>query len=93
LGGGAFLDAQTRDRIKEKGLSVWLRVDRALLLERVLRHGDRPLLKTADPRETMEHLLDAREPVYAQADVTVLCDDRPVAQTARRVREAIEHAR
>ncbi len=90
LGGGAFMDAETRGRIKESGLSVWLKVDHALLLARVLRHGDRPLLKEGDPREKMERLLSEREPVYAQADLTVLCDDRPVAQTARRVREAIE---
>ena len=90
LGGGAFMDVETREKISKAALSVWLKVDHALLLERVLRHGDRPLLKEGDPREKMERLLREREPVYAQADLTVLCDDRPVAQTARRVRDAIE---
>lgn len=89
LGGGAFIDPQTRERIKQSALSVWLKVDHALLLERVLRHGDRPLLKEGDPKEKMERLLAEREPVYAQADLIVLCDDRPVAQTAKRVSEAI----
>jgi shikimate kinase len=92
LGGGAFIDAQTRERVGQNALSVWLKVDRDLLLERVLRHGDRPMLKDGDPREKMTALLDAREPIYAQADVTVLCDDRPVAQTAKRVRDAIQAA-
>jgi len=92
LGGGAFIDPQTRERINTAALSVWLKVDHALLLERVLRHGNRPLLKDGDPKEKMERLLAEREPVYAQADLVVLCDDRPVAQTARRVRDAIQAA-
>ena len=92
LGGGAFMDEEIREKITDTGFSVWLKVEHALLLERVLRHGDRPLLKTGDPREKMMRLLAEREPIYAQADLTVLCDDRPVAQTARRVREALANA-
>jgi shikimate kinase len=90
LGGGAFMDTQTRERVKKAALSVWLKVDRQILLNRVLRHGDRPLLKEGDPREKMAKILDEREPVYAEADLTVLCDDRPVTLTASRVREAIQ---
>jgi shikimate kinase len=90
LGGGAFIDDQTRISIKKAALSVWLRVEHELLLQRVLRHGDRPMLKGGDPNERMKQLLAEREPVYAEADLTVLCDDRPVQQTAQRVREAIE---
>ena len=88
LGGGAFVDPETRQRIKSAALSVWLKVDHALLLARVLRHGSRPMLKD-DPQEKMKRLLAEREPIYAEADLTVLCDDRPVPQTARRVRDAI----
>lgn len=90
LGGGAFMDAETRAAIKEAGFSIWLKVDHALLLERVTRRGGRPMLQGADPKEKMTRLLAEREPVYALADLTVLCDDRPVAQTAKRVREAIK---
>jgi shikimate kinase len=89
VGGGAFMDDETRMRIKESALSVWLKVDRAILLSRVLRHGERPLLKEGDPREKMMRLLDEREPVYAEADLVVDCDDRPVIHTAKRVAEAI----
>ena len=78
LGGGAFMDAQTRACIKDAAFSVWLKVDHALLMERVLRHGGRPLLQDGNPQEKMARLLAEREPVYAQADLTVLCDDRPV---------------
>lgn len=89
LGGGAFIDVETRARVKETALSVWLKVERGLLLERVLRHGDRPMLKGGDPQEKMNALLAVREPIYAEADLAVLCDDRPVAQTAWRVWEAL----
>ncbi|MDR3450139.1 MAG: shikimate kinase [Alphaproteobacteria bacterium] len=90
LGGGAFMEDETRARVEEKAFSVWLKVDRDLLVERVLRHGERPMLKGGDPRERMATLLDAREPVYAGADLTVLCDDRPVAETAKRVLAAMQ---
>ncbi len=92
VGGGAFMNTETRARIMESALSVWLKVDREILLARVLRHGERPLLKEGDPREKMMRLLDEREPVYAEANLVVDCDDRPVAQTARRVAEAIQAA-
>lgn len=70
-GGGAFMNAQTRDLIREKGLSVWLRADLDLLMERVSRRQNRPLLKTDNPRATMERLMTERYPIYAEADVVV----------------------
>jgi shikimate kinase len=70
-GGGAFMDATTRALIKQLGLSIWLRADIGLLMERVLKRPTRPLLKNANPRETMERLMKERYPVYAEADVTI----------------------
>lgn len=70
-GGGAFMDQTTRDNISARGLSVWLRADLDVLMRRVLRRNNRPLLKQGDPRATMERLIGERYPVYAQADVTV----------------------
>lgn len=70
-GGGAFMNAETRDLIREKGLSVWLRADLDLLMERVARRQNRPLLQTADPRAVMQRLMTERYPVYAEADVVV----------------------
>jgi len=75
-GGGAFLDERTRGRIAERAVSVWLRADLPLLLSRVLRRGNRPLLKS-DPEGVLKRLIDERYPVYAAADVTV--DSREVA--------------
>ena len=70
-GGGAFMDPTTRSLIKERGLSVWLRANIELLMERVAKRPTRPLLKNGDPRGTMERLMAERYPVYAEADITV----------------------
>ena len=89
LGGGAFTDPETRTRIKQQALSVWIQVDRELLIKRVLRHGNRPLLKGGDPKEKLEKILSEREPIYAEADLTVLCDDRPIKENAQQIADAI----
>jgi shikimate kinase len=76
-GGGAFMDPRTRARIAERGVSIWLRADIGLLLRRVGKRPNRPLLKTADPRAVLERLLAERSPVYALADLTVDSVDAP----------------
>lgn len=70
-GGGAFMDPATRTLIKAEGLSVWLRANIDLLMERVTKRPTRPLLRNDDPRGTMERLMAERYPVYAQADIIV----------------------
>ena len=76
-GGGAFMREETRRRIQEKGISVWLRADPDVILRRVKRRTDRPLLQTDDPSVTIRRLVDERYPIYAQADITVLSRDVP----------------
>ncbi len=76
-GGGAFMREETRQRIRAKGVSMWLRADPEVILRRVKRRSDRPLLQTDDPAATIQRLVDERYPVYAQADVTVLSRDVP----------------
>ncbi|MEA2834986.1 MAG: shikimate kinase, partial [Methylobacteriaceae bacterium] len=70
-GGGAFMNAATRARIAETSISIWLKADLDTLMRRVRKRATRPLLQTADPVGTMQRLLAEREPIYAQADVTV----------------------
>ena len=70
-GGGAFMRADTREAIRTAGISVWLRAELGVLMRRVLRRDDRPLLKTADPEQRMRDLMDERYPIYAEADITV----------------------
>ena len=76
-GGGAFMNEETRDRIREKGVSVWLRADLDVLVRRCARRDDRPLLKNGDMRETLENLIDQRYPVYGEADIVVDTGDKP----------------
>jgi shikimate kinase len=76
-GGGAYMNDETRRAIAENGLSVWLKADLDTLMGRVGRKPTRPLLKTENPRATMEKLIAVRYPVYAHADLTVPTrDDR-----------------
>jgi len=76
-GGGAFMDPETRARIKEFGVSIWLRADLDVLLKRVKKRNNRPLLKRGDPREILERLITERYPVYAEADLVVDSLDGP----------------
>ncbi|KUL93725.1 shikimate kinase [Bosea sp. WAO] len=76
-GGGAYMNADTRARIAEFGISVWLKADADVLMRRVRKRSNRPLLRTADPEGTMRRLLAEREPVYSQADITVISSDDP----------------
>ncbi len=76
-GGGAFINPETRAKIKERGISVWLRADLPVLMRRVSKRETRPLLKTADPEAVMRDLMDKRYPVYAEADITLESRDVP----------------
>lgn len=76
-GGGAFMNADTRAHIKEKGVSIWLKADVETLLKRVKRKSNRPLLQNADPEGTLRNLLAAREATYAQADLTITSCEVP----------------
>ncbi|WP_454652293.1 shikimate kinase [Bradyrhizobium liaoningense] len=76
-GGGAFMREETRARIAAKAISIWLRADHDVIMRRVRRRADRPLLQTADPEGTVTRLLAQREPVYANADLTIASRDVP----------------
>jgi shikimate kinase len=77
-GGGAFMNSDTRAAIRAKGISIWLSAEFDVLMRRInKRRGERPLLQTADPAETLRQLLAERTPTYAQADITVESRDVP----------------
>ncbi len=73
-GGGAYLASENREIISRNGVAVWLKVDIATLWSRVRHKDTRPLLRTADPRATLERIASEREPVYALADLTAEAD-------------------
>ena len=75
--GGAFVNPATRALVRARALSVWLKADVDLLLRRVKRKNDRPLLRVADPEAVLKRLLTEREAVYAEAEITVTSLDVP----------------
>jgi shikimate kinase len=76
-GGGAFMREETRNLIRAKAVSIWLKADADVIMKRVKRRADRPLLQTEDPAATVSRLLEAREPVYQSADLTIWSRDVP----------------
>jgi shikimate kinase len=76
-GGGAFMSAETRSKIKADGISIWLRAELPVLLRRVAKRDTRPLLKGSDPEAVMGNLMAQRYPVYAEADLIIESRDVP----------------
>ncbi|HRE20159.1 MAG TPA: shikimate kinase [Rhabdaerophilum sp.] len=74
-GGGAFMSSETRAAIRDNGVSVWLKAEFDVLMRRVRKRSNRPLLKTEDPEATVRRLIEERYPIYAEADVTILSTD------------------
>lgn len=100
-GGGAFIDSVTRAAVAAHGVSIWLKADAEVLMRRVRRRANRPLLQTPDPDAALRALLETREPVYALADLIIQSRDVPhetvvadiVAALARRFAHAGHEAR
>jgi shikimate kinase len=88
-GGGAFMDPMTRAVIARRGVSLWLRADLDVLVHRVSRRADRPLLKAGDPRAILGELIERRHPVYAEAEVTVDSGDGSPEATVNRAIAAL----
>jgi shikimate kinase len=91
-GGGAVMREETRDRIRDKAVSIWLKADAEVIMRRVKRRADRPLLHTPDPAATVSRLLEQREPVYQNSDLTICSRDEPHEKVVEECIEAL-HAR
>jgi shikimate kinase len=89
-GGGAFMNEQTRLGVAERGVSVWLKADIDLLMQRVAKKPSRPLLQNPDPRAVMARLMEERYPVYATADITIVTRDERREIIAGEVLEALK---
>ena len=74
-GGGAYINERSRRQIRKGGLTVWLNAELDVLWDRVNKRDTRPLLKTENPKQTLENLMNARYPIYSEADLTVLSRD------------------
>ncbi len=88
-GGGAYLDEETRALIRERAISIWLKADIDLMMSRVARRNNRPLLKGKEPRAVFEQQIAERYPIYAQADITVDSVDGPPDKSLDRVLTAL----
>jgi len=88
-GGGAFMDPLTRAVIRQRAVSLWLRADLDVLVQRVSRRSDRPLLKTGDPRAILAQLIERRHPTYSEADMTVDSSEGSPEATVSRVIAAL----
>ena len=89
-GGGAFMNAQTRELIRAKAVSVWLRADLDVMVRRVGRKQHRPLLVGRDPREALSALIKERYPIYAEADIVVEANDQPAHVAVAAILAALE---
>ena len=89
-GGGAFMDPETRKLVKQRGISIWMRAEFDVLLRRVSRCDNRPLLKGTDKEEVLRRLIEERYPVYGEANITVQSQDGPHDETVGEVIEAIK---
>lgn len=88
-GGGAFINPRTRDLILDKAASIWLYADLDILVNRVKRKDNRPLLKNGDPKKIISDLSKIRDPLYALADYHVRTDNAPHEKTAHEIIKAI----
>ena len=76
-GGGAFMHEETRAKVREFGVSIWLKADLEVLWRRVRKRNHRPLLQNADPEAMLKQLMEERAPIYAQADIAVISREGP----------------
>ncbi len=88
-GGGAFMNSEIRRIIAKKGISIWLRAELEILVERTGRRGGRPLLEKGDPREILKGLMEERYPVYAEANIVVDSQDVPIDETVNETAAAL----
>ena len=90
-GGGAFMDDQTRQSIRQLAISIWLKADLEVLVSRTMRRDHRPLLRGSNHRETLQRLLTEREPIYAMADLIVESGNEPPKITVTKLLKALKN--
>jgi shikimate kinase len=89
-GGGAFMNAETRALMKQKAITVWLKADLEVLVERTGRKNTRPLLRDKDPRDVLGRLMAERDPFYAEADITIEAVEGPHERTVEVIVKALD---
>jgi len=90
-GGGAFMNGSVRRKIADSGISIWLKADIDVLVERTGRRKGRPLLENGDPKAILQKLMNQRYPVYQAADIVITSRDVPIDETVDEVETALEN--
>lgn len=80
-GGGAILNPQSRQYLRERGTVIYLRASINSILQRTAHDKNRPLLQTADPRKKLEELMAQREPLYEELAHLIVDTGRPNVQS------------
>lgn len=89
-GGGAYMDNATRENIKDHCITIWLKAELEVLLKRVSKQQNRPLLNNKNKQETLRNLIEIRYPVYKEADITILSADVPQEETVAKTITALD---
>ncbi len=89
-GGGAYMNQDIRKAIHQNGISIWLKVDLDILMQRVSTRPTRPLLQTANPKETMQKLMEQRYPLYAKANLTINSHKESPSKVAKNVIRSVQ---
>ncbi len=89
-GGGAFVNAETRELVGRKAISVWLKASPEVLARRVGRKDTRPLLHGKDAKQVLSELLDKRAPAYGEADVIIESGEGPHHATVAAIIAALK---
>ena len=90
-GGGAVMTPATADLVWDGAVSIWLRADMNIMLERVGRTDRRPLLKDRDAEEVLTDLAAKRYPVYEKADIVVESHNGPAEALLNQVLDKLDH--
>ncbi|ESQ87693.1 shikimate kinase [Asticcacaulis sp. AC460] len=89
-GGGALTSAKTRDNLKAKAITVWLKTDLKVLARRVANKPHRPLLKDRSPMDVLREHAKNRYPLYQIADVVVDTGDQSHSKSMDMVLNALK---
>ncbi len=90
-GGGAYINQDIRKTIHQNGISIWLKADLDILMQRVSKRKTRPLLQTTNPKETMQKLMEQRYPIYAKANLTINTHKESRLTVAKNVIRSVQH--
>ncbi len=90
-GGGAYINQDIQKAIHQNGISIWLKADLDILMQRVSKRKTRPLLQTVNPKETMQKLMEQRYPIYAKANITINTHKESCLTVAKTVIRSVQH--